>query len=411
MQIYLVGGAVRDELLGRPTTDHDYVVVGATPEALRAQGFRPVGKDFPVFLHPKTQDEYALARTERKSGHGYHGFTFHAAPDVTLEEDLARRDLTINAMAKATDGTLVDPFHGQRDLTAKILRHVGPAFAEDPVRVLRLARFAARFSDFSVAPETLALMRQMVASGEVDHLVAERVWQELAKGLLEDKPTRMFDVLRECGALVRLLPEVEALFGVPQRPEYHPEIDTGIHTMMVIDQSARHAFPLPVRFAALTHDLGKALTPADILPRHIGHEERSVRLVEKLCQRLRVPNDCRDLALLAARHHGNIHRAGELKAATIVTLFEKTDALRRPERFHQLLDACRCDYTGRLGWENRPYDSPQRLLTALAAVNALDAGKIAADCSEKGQIPLRIHAARVSAVKQALNDARDEPDR
>jgi tRNA nucleotidyltransferase (CCA-adding enzyme) len=411
MQIYLVGGAVRDELLGRPTTDHDYVVVGATPEALRAQGFRPVGKDFPVFLHPKTQDEYALARTERKSGHGYHGFTFHAAPDVTLEEDLARRDLTINAMAKATDGTLVDPFHGQRDLTAKILRHVGPAFAEDPVRVLRLARFAARFSDFSVAPETLALMRQMVTSGEVDHLVAERVWQELAKGLQEARPSRMFDVLRECGALARLLPEVEALFGVPQRPEYHPEIDTGIHTMMVIDQSARHAFPLPVRFAALTHDLGKALTPADILPRHIGHEERSVRLVEKLCQRLRVPNDCRDLALLAARHHGNIHRAGELKAATIVTLFEKTDALRRPERFHQLLDACRCDYTGRLGWENRPYDSPQRLLTALAAVNALDAGKIAADCSEKGQIPLRIHAARVSAVKQALNDARDEPDR
>jgi tRNA nucleotidyltransferase (CCA-adding enzyme) len=322
MQIYLVGGAVRDELLGRPDADHDYVVVGATPEALRAQGFRPVGKDFPVFLHPTTQDEYALARTERKSGHGYHGFTFHAAPDVTLEEDLARRDLTINAMAKATDGTLVDPFHGQRDLAAKILRHVGPAFAEDPVRVLRLARFAARFSDFSVAPETLALMRQMVASGEVDHLVAERVWQELAKGLLEDKPTRMFDVLRECGALVRLLPEVEALFGVPQRPEYHPEIDTGIHTMMVVDQSARHAFPLPVRFAALTHDLGKALTPADILPRHIGHEERSVRLVEKLCQRLRVPNDCRDLALLTARHHGNIHRAGELKAATIVTLFE-----------------------------------------------------------------------------------------
>ena len=410
MQIYVVGGAVRDELLGRPNADRDYVVVGATPEALRAQGFRPVGKDFPVFLHPETQDEYALARTERKSGHGYHGFTFHAAPDVTLEEDLARRDLTINAMAKGADGTLVDPFHGQRDLAAKILRHVGPAFAEDPVRVLRLARFAARFSDFTIAPETLTLMRQMVVSGEVDHLVAERVWQELAKGLQEDQPSRMFEVLRECGALARLLPEVDALFGVPQRPEYHPEIDTGIHTMLVINQSARHGFSLPVRFAALTHDLGKAQTPADILPRHIGHEERSVRLVEKLCQRLRVPNDCRDLALLTARHHGNIHRAAELKATTIVTLFEKTDALRRPERFGQLLDACRCDFTGRLGWENRPYDSPQRLLTALAAVNALDAGKIAADCSNKEQIPQRIHAARVSAVKQALNEARDEPD-
>ena len=409
MQIFIVGGAVRDELLGRLNADRDYVVVGATPEALLKQGFRPVGKDFPVFLHPKTQEEYALARTERKSGHGYHGFTFHAAPDVTLEEDLARRDLTINAMAKAADGTLIDPFHGQQDLLAKTLRHVGPAFAEDPVRILRIARFAARFHDFSVAPETLALMRQMVSSGEVDHLVAERVWQELATGLMEEKPSRMLEVLRDCGALARLLPEVDALFGVPQRADYHPEVDTGIHTMMVIDQSALRRFILPVRFTALTHDLGKGTTPADILPRHIGHEERSVELTEKLCARLRVPNDCRDLALLMARYHGNIHRAADLKANTIVTLFEKTDALRRPERFQQLLDACLCDFTGRLGWENRPYETPQRLLTALAAVNSLDAGKIAAACIEKAHIPERIHQARVRAVKLKLNDAGDQP--
>ena len=405
MKIYIVGGAVRDELLGRPNADRDYVVVGATPQAMQAAGYRPVGKDFPVFLHPKTHEEYALARTERKSGHGYHGFTFHAAPDVTLEEDLARRDLTINAMARGADGELIDPYCGQRDLQAKILRHVGPAFAEDPVRILRIARFAARFSDFSVAPETLALMRGMVASGEVDHLVAERVWQELAKGLMEDKPSCLFEVLRDCGALARLLPEVDALFGVAQRADYHPEIDTGIHTMMVIDQSARRRFPLPVRFAALTHDLGKAQTPPDILPRHLGHEERSFGLTETLSARLRVPNDCRDLALLMARYHGTIHRAAELKASTIVSLFEKADALRRPERFQQLLDACLCDYTGRLGWENKAYDSPQHLRTALAAVNAVEAGKIAAACSDKLKIPERIHAARVSAVKQALNDA------
>ena len=410
MQIFIVGGAVRDELLGRPNADRDYVVVGATPEALLKQGFRPVGKDFPVFLHPQTQEEYALARTERKSGHGYHGFTFHAAPDVTLEEDLARRDLTINAMARATDGSLIDPFHGQLDLSAKILRHVGPAFAEDPVRILRIARFAARFSDFTVAPETLTLMRDMVASGEVDHLVAERVWQELATGLMEDKPSRMFEVLRDCGALARLLPELDVLFGVAQRADYHPEIDTGIHTMMVVDQSAKRGFALPVRFAALTHDLGKGTTPADILPRHIGHEERSVNLSEKLCARLRVPGDCRDLALLMARYHGNVHRAADLKASTIVTLFEKTDALRRPERFQQLLDACLCDYTGRLGWENRPYDSPRYLRQALATVNAVEAGKIAQACPDKAKIPERIHAARVKALRKLLNEPGEQPE-
>lgn len=410
MQIFIVGGAVRDELLGRPNDDRDYVVVGATPEDLLKQGFRPVGKDFPVFLHPQTQEEYALARTERKSGRGYHGFTFYTAPDVTLEEDLARRDLTINAMAKASDGTLIDPFHGQRDLSAKILRHVGPAFAEDPVRILRIARFAARFSDFTVAPETLTLMRDMVASGEVDHLVAERVWQELAKGLMEARPSRMFEVLRDCGALARLLPELDALFGVPQRADYHPEIDTGIHTMMVVDQSAIRGFTLPVRFAALTHDLGKGTTPADILPRHIGHEERSVQLTEKLGSRLRVPTECRDLALLMARYHGNVHRAADLKASTIVTLFEKTDALRRPERFQQLLDACLCDYTGRLGWENRPYDSPRYLLAALAAVNAVNAGEIALACTDKAKIPERIYTARVNALKLLLNDSGEQPE-
>ena len=410
MNIYIVGGAVRDELLGRPVVDRDYVVVGASPQAMLDKGFRPVGKDFPVFLHPETQEEYALARTERKTGHGYHGFAFHAAPDVTLEQDLARRDLTINAMARAADGTLIDPFCGQRDLKAKILRHVGPAFAEDPVRILRIARFAARFGDFSLAPETLELMRGMVAAGEADHLVAERVWQELAKGLMETSPSRMFAVLRETGALARLLPEVEALFGVPQRADYHPEIDTGVHTLMVVDEAARRNFALPVRFAALTHDLGKATTPAEILPRHIGHEMRSVQLVTVLCERLRVPGECRDLALLAARYHGDIHRAAELRATTLVTLLERTDALRRPERFSQLLQACQCDFNGRLGWQDRPYDSPQHLLAVLAAVNGVAAGKIAAACDDKAKIPERIHAARVAAVKRLLDETRNQQE-
>ena len=285
MQIYVVGGAVRDALLGRPCDDRDYVVVGATPEAMVAQGFRPVGRDFPVFLHPKTHEEYALARTERKSGRGYHGFTFHTAATVSLEEDLARRDLTINAMAQGEDGRLVDPFHGQQDLKAKILRHVSPAFSEDPVRILRLARFAARFPDFSVAPETLALMQSMVTAGEVDFLVAERVWQELAKGMMEARPSKMFEVLRACGALARLLPEVDALFGVPQRAEFHPEIDAGVHTLMALDMSATRSLSLPARFAVLCHDLGKAMTPADILPRHHGHEARSAAAVLTLSAR------------------------------------------------------------------------------------------------------------------------------
>ena len=410
MKIYIVGGAVRDQLLGRATADRDYVVVGASPQAMLDRGFRPVGKDFPVFLHPETHEEYALARTERKTGNGYHGFAFHAAPEVTLEEDLARRDLTINAMARAEDGVLIDPFRGQRDLEAKILRHVGPAFAEDPVRILRLARFAARFADFSVAPETLALARDMVAGGEVDHLVAERVWQELAKGLMEFRPSRMFEVLRECGALARLLPEVNALFGVPQRADYHPEVDTGVHTMMVVDEAARRNFPLPVRFAALTHDLGKATTPADILPRHHGHEARSVRLATALCEYLRVPGECRDQALLTARYHGDIHRAAELRATTLVTLLERTDALRRPGRFLQLLQACQCDYNGRLGWSERPYDSPRLLVAVLDAARAVDAGAIAAACTDKAKLPERIRAARVAAVSSMLEQAREKKD-
>ncbi len=402
MKTYVVGGAVRDELLGRPVADRDWVVVGANPGALLALGYKPVGRDFPVFLHPDTREEYALARTERKTGRGYHGFTFHAAPDVTLEADLARRDLTINAMARAADGTLVDPFAGRADLEARVLRHVGPAFVEDPVRILRVARFAARFPEFTVAHETLALMQTMVANGEVDHLVPERVWQELAKGLLEARPARLFEVLRQCGALARLLPEVDRLFGVPQRADFHPEVDTGVHTLMVVDAAAQRGFGLAVRFAALTHDLGKGSTPADLLPRHHGHEARSVELAGQLCRRLKVPNDCRDLALLAARWHGDIHRGAELRPATVVRLLEQTDALRRPERFEQLLQVCLCDFVGRLGQEAAAYAIPARFHRALAAVRAVDAGAIARQCTEPARLPERIHAARVDAARAAL---------
>ena len=402
MQIFTVGGAVRDELLGLPVQDRDYVVVGARPEEMLARGFRQVGKDFPVFLHPKTQEEYALARTERKTGHGYKGFAFHAAPEVTLAADLARRDLTINAIARSADGALIDPYHGVADLEARVLRHVGPAFVEDPVRILRVARFAARFTQFTLAPETLALMRQMVSSGEVDHLVAERVWQELAKGLMESQPSRMFEVLRECGALARLLPELDALFGVPQRADYHPEIDTGVHVMMVLDESAQRAYRLPVRFAALLHDLGKGQTPLADLPRHPGHEARSVKLVGEVCARLKAPADCRELALLVARYHGDIHRAAELRASTLVTLLEQADALRRPQRFEQLLEACLCDFHGRLGWASKPYPPPEIFRQALGAMRGIDAAMIVRACREAAQIPLRLHEARTAALKRAL---------
>ncbi|MHB1121474.1 MAG: multifunctional CCA addition/repair protein [Ramlibacter sp.] len=405
MRTYIVGGAVRDALLGLPVNDRDWVVVGATPHEMIAAGYLPVGKDFPVFLHPQTREEYALARTERKTARGYHGFVFHAEPDVTLEQDLARRDLTINAMAQDEHGLVIDPYGGRADLQARVLRHVTDAFREDPVRILRVTRFAARFTRFSLAPETLALMREMVDAGEVDALVPERVWQELARGLMEERPSRMFQVLRECGALERLLPEVERLWGVPQRPEYHPEIDAGLHLMMVLDMSARLAAPLPVRFACLTHDLGKGTTPADVLPRHIGHEERSARLLRDVCERLRVPVECRELADVVAREHGNIHRSGDFAAAAVVRLLERCDAFRKPQRFDAVLLACECDARGRLGCEETPYPQRQRLRRALAAAQAVDARAIAASAQQQGiagpRIGELIHQARVEAVAQA----------
>ena len=405
MQTYMVGGAVRDALLGLPVNDHDWVVVGATPEEMVTAGYLPVGRDFPVFLHPETREEYALARTERKTGRGYHGFAFHAEPGVTLEEDLARRDLTINAMAQDGEGGLIDPFGGQMDLRARVLRHVTEAFREDPVRILRLARFAARFADFSVAPETMELMRGMVDAGEADALVPERVWQELARGLMEHRPSRMFEVLRECGALERLLPEVDRLWGVPQRAEYHPEVDTGVHLMMVLDMSARLQASLPVRFACLTHDLGKGTTPASVLPRHTGHEERSARLLKTVAQRLRVPTECHELADVVAREHGNIHRSDEFGAAALVRLLERCDAFRKPQRFADVLLACECDARGRLGLEEREYTQKPRLLGALRAAQAVSTSEIAAAAQAQGlsgpKVGERIHQARVEAVDQA----------
>ena len=402
MQTYLVGGAVRDALLGLPVTDRDWVVVGATPQALQQAGYLPVGKDFPVFLHPETHEEVALARTERKTAPGYHGFAFHAAPEVTLEEDLLRRDLTINAMAQATDGQLIDPWGGQRDLHDRVLRHVSPAFAEDPVRILRLARFAARFADFQVAAETQALMGQMVEAGEVDALVPERVWQELSRGLMEARPSRMFEVLRQCGALQRLLPEVDRLWGVPQRADYHPEVDTGVHVMMVLDMSARLAAPLSVRYACLGHDLGKGNTPADILPRHLGHEERSLKLVRGISERLRVPTDCRELAELVAREHGNIHRSTGFGASALLRLLERCDAFRRPARFAEALLACECDARGRLGLDHRPYPQLPRLLQAQALAAEVDTAQVAAHAAAHGKrgpaIGAAVHAARALAL-------------
>ena len=423
MKTYLVGGAVRDALMAHAAStteashvDRDWVVVGATPEAMVQQGFLPVGRDFPVFLHPDTREEYALARTERKTAPGYRGFVVHAEPGVTLEEDLARRDLTINAMAVAADeandparAQIIDPHQGRQDLKNRVLRHVTNAFTEDPVRILRLARFAARFPDFSVAPETLSLMRDMVEHGEVDHLVAERVWQELSRGLMEQRPSRMFEVLRDCGALMRLLPEVDRLWGVPQRAEYHPEIDTGVHLMMVLDMSARLAAPLTVRFACLGHDLGKGTTPADVLPRHIGHEERSARLLKGVCERLRVPVDCRELADVVAREHGNIHRSETLGAAALVRLLERCDALRKPARFHEVLLACECDARGRLGLHDIAYPQRDRLAQALVWAQSVDTSAIAAQAQADGlsgpKVGERIYKARVAAVAQGLGAA------
>ena len=397
---------MRDALLGLPVHDRDWLVVGGTPEAMVAQGFTPVGRDFPVFLHPQTHEEYALARTERKSGHGYQGFTVYTSPDVTLEEDLARRDLTINAIAAPADWTgaeaVFDPYHGVADLHAKVLRHVTEAFAEDPVRILRVARFAARFTDFSVAPETMALMQAMVQAGEVAHLVPERVWQEISRGLMQAQPERMFAVLRACGALAVLLPELDRLWGVPQRADYHPEVDTGLHTMLVLGQAVQQQAPLAVRWACLVHDLGKGTTPADMLPRHIGHEQRSAKLLKGLCERLRVPTECRETADVVAREHGNIHRSGELGAAALVRLIERCDGIRKPARFDEILLACECDARGRLGFDEAPYPQRQRLSEALAAVQSVATRVIAARAAESGvtgqKVGEMIHAARVRAV-------------
>ena len=406
MQTYLVGGAVRDLLLGLPVTDRDWVVVGATPQALLAAGYLPVGRDFPVFLHPQTKEEVALARTERKTAPGYHGFAFHAAPDVTLEQDLSRRDLTINAMARDEAGQVIDPFGGQRDLAARVLRHVSPAFAEDPVRILRLARFAARFADFHIATETIALARQMVENGDVDALVPERVWQELARGLMEPRPSRLFDVLRACGVLARLLPEVDRLWGVAQPAEHHPEVDAGVHLMMVLDMSARLQAGLAVRYACLGHDLGKGSTPAAGLPRHLGHEQRSVGLVRRVSERLRVPTECRELAEVVAREHGNVHRSADFSAAPLVRLLERCDALRKPARFGEILLACECDSRGRLGLADTPYPQRQRLLAVQAAALAVGTAEVAAAAAARGltgpAIGVAVHEARVRAVEVLL---------
>ncbi len=375
MQIYRVGGAVRDQLLGQPVQDIDYVVTGATPEQMLAQGYKPVGGDFPVFLHPDSGAEYALARTERKSGHGYGGFTFYAEPGVTLEDDLLRRDLTINAMAMTDDGQIIDPHGGQRDLEARLLRHVSPAFAEDPLRVLRVARFAARYAalGFRIAEDTLQLMRQLASSGELAHLTAERVWQEFARALMEPAPEVFIRTLHETGALAVLMPELDALFGVPQRAEYHPEIDSGAHVLMVLQQCARFNHNLGVRWACLLHDLGKGITPADILPRHIGHEHRGVPLIQAVNQRLRVPRDIAELALLVGEYHLQCHTAMELRPATLLKLLMRMDCLRRPQRLEDFVNACEMDARGRLGFEDRDYPQAVYLRSAAKLITEVEA--------------------------------------
>ena len=401
MKAYQVGGAVRDRLLGRAVTDRDWVVVGATPDEMRAAGYRPVGKDFPVFLHPETGEEYALARTERKVAPGYTGFTFHASPDVTLEQDLARRDLTINAMAEDEAGKLIDPYGGRADLEAGVLRHVSPAVPEDPVRLLRTARFAAAF-DFEVAPETRALLGEMVAAGEVDALVPERVWGELKKALETPRPGRFFQVLRDCGALARLFPEVDRLFGVPQPPEHHPEVDTGVHTLMVLDQAARLSGDPVVRFAALVHDLGKADTNPNLWPRHHGHEKLGLLRIRELCDRLRVPNEYRELGVLTATYHGHCHRALELRPATVFKVLAALDSFRRPHRLHQFLTACEADARGRTGLEDRPYPQADLLRRAFEAAAAVNARALAARGLEGRALGMALREARTRAIAGVL---------
>ena len=420
LQIFSVGGAIRDALLNQSVKDKDWVVVGGTPEDMAKLGYTTVGKDFPVFLHPASREEYALARTERKTAPGYKGFVVHASPEVSLEEDLARRDLTINAMAlpeaqaKAFFETphsltsaffqqhAIDPFHGLQDLNNKTLRHVTLAFREDPVRILRVARFAARFPDFQVAPETLHLMQDMVQAGEVEHLVPERVWQELAKGLMTPKPSRMFEVLKACGALKVLLPEVNRLWGVPQRAEYHPEIDTGVHLMMVLDMSAQLNASLPVRVACLMHDLGKGTTPPAEWPRHIAHEQRSAKLLQQVCERLRIPVECKELSDVVAREHGNIHRSQDLNPAALLRLLERCDAIRKPERMPDILLACECDARGRKGFENEAYEPSAKLQKVLRAALSVATAGIAEQAQKQGlsgpAVGEKIHEARVAAI-------------
>ena len=403
MKSYLVGGAVRDKLLNYPFSDRDWVVVGATVEEMEKAGYRLVGNDFPVFLHPETNEEYALARTERKSAHGYKGFTVSASAEVTLEEDLLRRDLTINAIAEDDNGQLIDPFNGQADLEKRIFRHVSAAFTEDPLRVLRVARYMARYAHlgFTIADETMALMKDIVSQGEIEHLVAERSWQETERALGEKNPQRYFEVLRECGALKILLPEVDCLFGVPQPEQHHPEIDTGIHTMMVLEQAAKLSDDTAVRFAALVHDLGKGITPENEWPKHICHEERGVPLVKEVCKRLKTPNPFRDLAVAVTRYHLHYHRAAELKDKTFLTTLEKLDAFRRPERFEQFLLACEADSRGRTGFEEAKFDQPTIYRLAFAAAKEVTAKPFLEQGLKGPEIADAMRVARIKAIKQA----------
>ncbi|MBX2886216.1 MAG: multifunctional CCA addition/repair protein [Granulosicoccus sp.] len=408
MDIFLVGGAVRDSLLGLPVVDRDWVVVGSTPDEMLKAGYLPVGKDFPVFLHPETHEEYALARTERKTGQGYQGFAFHTDRTVTLEEDLQRRDLTINAIAQDNNGNLIDPFEGQLDIARKRLRHVSDAFAEDPVRLLRVARFRSRLSaqNFTVDEDTMDLMQTIVASGEAQTLVAERVWQEIDQALRTSHPRLFFETLRECGALKVIIPELDALFGVPQPAQWHPEIDTGLHTMLVLDQICQRSAQPATRFAALCHDLGKALTPQDCLPSHPGHEKISAELTDTLCDRLRAPGAYRDLAKIVARYHTHVHRAQELTPSRLTKLLAEIDVIRKPERFQEFLLACEADAAGRTGLENKPYPQKKYLESAAVIYRQVDASAIAQSTNDKSQIAERIRQARVLALKQWVTEQR-----
>lgn len=405
MKIYLVGGAVRDKLLNRNIKERDFVVVGATPQQMVDLGFKQVGKDFPVFLHPETHEEYALARTERKIGRGYTEFSVHAAPDVTLEEDLGRRDLTINAMAETLEGELVDPYGGLSDLQNKILRHVSPAFLEDPVRILRVARFGARYASlgFTIAKETLLLMQEMVANGEVDFLVPERVWQECQRALHEDSPQIFFSILRECNALAKLFPELDCLFGVPNPPQWHPEIDTGVHVLMVLEQAAKLSKQGAMRFAALLHDVGKGITPPENWPKHPGHENSGTDIIKNLCKRLRVPQAYRELAILTCRYHGHCHRALELTSATLLKTLEALDAFRRPRRFQEFLLACEADSRGRTGYEHNPYPQRQFMEQAFHAANAVLVAPLLERGLQDKKLGDELHRLRVAAIEKSRN--------